>query len=79
MTVEKAAEVVLGKGGPGTKLYIGQFAAYPPLLPTYRYHFLTLSKPATHLTALAHMLDLKKMPAGLKEVLQHISEKLRRD
>lgn len=82
MTVEKAADVVLGTGGPGTKLYTGPFAAYPALLPTYRYHFLTRSKPATHLAALAHikMLDLKKkMPAGLKEVLQHISEKLRRD
>lgn len=80
-TPEQAAIAVLG-AGPGVAAYETHFADYPPLLRDYRYHFLTRSKPATHLAALTHikMSDLKKkMPAGLKEVLQHISEKLRRD
>ncbi|MGH8812406.1 MAG: ATP-dependent nuclease [Advenella sp.] len=82
MAVDKAAEVVLGTAGPGLKSYTGPFEACPELLPAYRYHFLTNSKPATHLTALTHITkkDLKAgMPAVLKEVLNHISKSLRRD
>lgn len=82
MTAEKAAEAVLGTSGPGTKLYASAFATYPALLPAYRYHFLTRSKPATHLAALAHIKrsDLRKvMPTVLSEMLRHVSDKLRRD
>jgi len=55
MAADKAAEVVLGTAGPGNTLYTGPFKDYPALLPAYRYHFLTNSKPATHLAALTHI------------------------
>lgn len=82
MAVDKAAEVVLGTAGLGLKPYTGPFKGYPELLPDYRYHFLTNSKPATHLAALTHIKkkDLKtRMPAVLAEVLNHIAKFLRRD
>ncbi|WP_219336990.1 ATP-dependent nuclease [Acetobacter orientalis] len=82
MSVGKAADIVLGTAGPGLKLYIDSFENYPALLPAYRYHFLTNSKPATHLAALTHIKkkDLaEKMPAVLGEVLKHIVKSLRRD
>jgi putative ATP-dependent endonuclease of OLD family len=82
MEVDKAAEAALGTAGPGLTLYTGAFKDYPELLPAYRYHFLTRSKPATHLTALTH-IKIKQlrddMPAVLSEVLQHIAKNLRRD
>lgn len=82
MAADKAAEVVLGTAGPGTAIYTGPFKEYPTMLPAYRYHFLTHSKPATHLAALTHIKqeDLaKKMPPVLAELLQHIVKTLRRD
>jgi putative ATP-dependent endonuclease of OLD family len=82
MAADKAAEVVLGTAGPGLAPYIDAFKDYPELLPAYRYHFLTNSKPATHLAALTHIKkqDLKiGMPAVLAEVLKHIAKSLRRD
>lgn len=82
MTADKASEVVLGTAGPGLTLYTGPFKDYPALLPAYRYHFLTNSKPATHLAALTHVKkkDLaEKMPAVLADVLKHIAKSLRRD
>lgn len=82
MAADKAAEVVLGTAGPGTAIYTGPFKDYPALLPAYRYHFLTNSKPATHLAALTHIKrkDLaNKMPSVLAEVLKHIAKSLRRD
>lgn len=81
MTVEKATEAVLGTAGPGTKLYTGPFKDYPALLPAYRYHFLTNSKPATHLAALAHVKrkDLaENMPRILADVIEHINKSLQR-
>lgn len=82
MAADKAAEVVLGTAGPGLTMYTGPFKDYPALLPAYRYHFLTNSKPATHLAALARIRqkDLaQKLPAVLAEVLRHIATSLRRD
>lgn len=82
MTPEKAAEAVLGSSGPGTAIYTGPYKEYPPLFPAYRYHFLTQSKPATHLAALTHIKagELKAdMPPVLAEVLAHIAKSLRRD
>ena len=82
MKADKAAELVLGAEGPGLKPYTGPLKDYPALLPAYRYHFLTNSKPATHLEALPHIQkkDLKEnMPAVLAEVLHHIAKSLRRD
>ena len=82
MAVEKAAEVVLGTDGSGLKPYHGPFEGYSELLPAYRYHFLTNSKPATHLAALAHIKkkELKTgMPPVLTEILMHTALSLRRD
>lgn len=82
MAVDKAAEAVLGTAGPGLALYAGAFKAYPNLLPAYRYHFLTHSKPATHLAALTHVKATALrdgMPPILAELLKHIVGNLRRD
>jgi putative ATP-dependent endonuclease of OLD family len=80
MTLEKAAEAVLGE--EGLKCYDGPRKPLRDLLPGYRYHFLTHSKPATHLRALVNIDDatLKaKMPATLRAVLEHVKKHLRRD
>lgn len=82
MAADKAAEVVLGTAGPGLAIYTGPYEDHPPLFPAYRNHFLTHSKPATHLDALIHIkLSALKadMPAVLKEVLTQIAKRLRRD
>lgn len=82
MKSDKAAEAVLGTSGPGLTLYTGRYKKYCPLFPAYRYHFLTQSKPATHLAALAHIKipELKNsMPPLLSELLAHVAENLRRD
>jgi putative ATP-dependent endonuclease of the OLD family len=82
MAIDKAAEVVLGTAGPGLTLYTGAYKDYPALLPEYRYHFLTRSKPATHLAALTHIKRKAlrdDMPAVLREILQHVAKNLRRD
>lgn len=81
-SLANAAEAVLGTAGPGLKQYVGPYDKGAELLPAYRYHFLTRSKPATHLAALAHIApkDLKtKMPPILAEVLTHVTTSLRRD
>lgn len=80
MTIEKAAEAVLGE--EGLKCYDGPRKPLRDLLPGYRYHFLTHSKPATHLRALVGVDDatLKaKMPSTLRAVLKHVKKHLRRD
>lgn len=81
MTIEAAAEVVLGTAGTGLACYTGSFQPYREHMAAYRYHFLTHSKPATHLRALAH-LDLPALKAGmpsvLQRVLQHIASQLSR-
>ena len=80
-TQEKAVAAVLGTD-TGAMTYDTHHPNYPALFPAYRYHFLTRSKPATHLAALTHIKisDLKKtMPPELREVVQHVSKNLRRD
>jgi len=82
MAADKAADAVLGTAGSGLTLYTGAFKDYPDLLPAYRYHFLTRSKPATHLAALTHIKTKALrdgMPTVLSEVLQHVAKNLRRD
>jgi putative ATP-dependent endonuclease of OLD family len=82
MAADKAAEAVLGIRGPGTSLYTEKLAVYPALLPAYRYHFMTHSKPATHLAALTHIKRKAlrdDMPDVLKKLLAHVDEALRRD
>jgi putative ATP-dependent endonuclease of OLD family len=82
MTAEKAVEVVFGTAGPGLTVYTGAFKSYPELLPAYRYHFLTNSKPATHLAALTQLKqkELRNgMPDVLAAVLKHVEAHVRRD
>ena len=79
---DNAADAVFGTAGPGHELYSGEFNNYIDLLPDYRYHFLTRSKPTTHSVALADInLEVlrKNMPPVLNEVLQHVIENLRQD
>lgn len=79
MTNESAAEVVLGTAGPGLTSYTGNAQKFQDHMAAYRYHFLTHSKPATHLRALTH-IDLSAlkvtMPAPLDRVLRHIANRL---
>ncbi|MFC5423161.1 ATP-dependent endonuclease [Bosea eneae] len=82
MEVEDATKAVLGAKGPGVALYTGPYEDHQPLFPAYRYHFLTQSKPATHLAALTHMKksELKAdMPEVLAALLAHIAKNLKRD
>jgi len=78
MEADDAAKAVLGTKGPGLTLYTGPYKDYPPLFPAYRYHFLTQSKPATHLAALTH-IKRASLKADLPKVLAHIAKSLRRD
>lgn len=83
LTPDEAVEVVLGKGGNGILDYkAAEFGDYKNHMPAYRYHFLTRSKPATHIQALAHLDDksLKKgMPEVYRRLIQRIDENLNRD
>lgn len=76
MTNESAAQIVLGTAGAGLASYAGNAQGFQNHMAAYRYHFLTHSKPATHLRALTH-IDLPTlkacMPLPLKRVLVHIS------
>ncbi len=82
MAKDKAAEAVLGTAGPGLTAWTGSYASYADLFPAYRYHFLTQSKPATHLAALVHIKRkdlIANMPPVLKTLLEHVAKSLRRD
>ncbi len=84
MSVEDAAKVALGEGGSGLDVYKHEpaFSGQTKHLPAYRYHFLTHSKPATHLRAFAHVSEETletRMPATYRELLNHISDRLNRD
>jgi len=83
LTPDEAVEVVLGKGGNGIADYKAtEFSSYKARMPAYRYHFLTRSKPATHIEALAHLDDkaIKKgMPEIYRRLIKHIDENLNRD
>ncbi|MCV2420284.1 ATP-dependent nuclease [Paucibacter sp. DJ2R-2] len=76
MTNKAAARVVLGTSGSGLAGYTGNAQPFGAHMAAYRYHFLTHSKPATHLRALTH-IDLPAlrvgMPPVLKRVLRHIA------
>jgi putative ATP-dependent endonuclease of OLD family len=82
METETAAKVVLGEGGPGLAVYTNSYARFAEHFPAYRYHFLTRSKPATHLQAFAHLDDaaLKKgLPEPYRVLLNHVSTNVKRD
>ncbi|PIT03892.1 chromosome segregation protein SMC [Bradyrhizobium nitroreducens] len=83
LTPDEAVDVVLGKSGKGIADYTAaEFAGYKDRMPAYRYHFLTRSKPATHLQALAQLDDAelkKSMPDVYRRLLAHIDKNLSRD
>ena len=82
MKPEDAAKVVLGEGGPGVDIYKDALAKYKDLMPPYRYHFLTRSKPAAHLQALARLDDeaIKKgIPELYRTLIEHIKTNLTPD
>jgi len=82
LTADAAAAAVLGKGGQGIEVYQEHYPALTDLFPDYRYHFITGSKPATHLAAMANIksADLNaEMPTQLRELLDHVVEQLRPD
>jgi putative ATP-dependent endonuclease of OLD family len=79
---ETAVESVLGDGGEGLTPYTACYPGYEELMPAYRYHFLSHSKPATHLRAFAHLDDatLKKdMPEPYRTLLGHVVNNLKKD
>ena len=81
MTIDKAADAVLGTEGPGLALYDREYVSFREHFPSYRYHFLTHSKPATHLAAIAHLASKttlrENMPETLVKVLRHVAAKVR--
>ena len=82
MAKDAAAKVVLGEGGPGLAVYVGSYAPSAEHMPAYRYHFLTRSKPATHLQAFAHLDETtikKSMPEPYRALLEYVSNNLKRD
>lgn len=82
MKPEDAAKVVLGEGGKGLAEYTSDLDAYKEQMPAYRYHFLTRSKPATHMQALAQLAPDKleeDMPEVYDGLLDYIDANLDRD
>lgn len=82
MKPEDAAKVVLGEGGAGLAAYKDKYPGFDKHMPAYRYHFLTHSKPATHLRAFAHLDEETvetKMPTPYRDLLAYIIENLKRD
>jgi putative ATP-dependent endonuclease of OLD family len=71
MDVDAATTVVLGTDGKGFDDYKGDLATYKGRMPAYRYHFLTRSKPATHLQALA-LLDDKALAKGMPQIYRDL-------
>jgi putative ATP-dependent endonuclease of OLD family len=82
MTPEDAAKVVLGEGGSGVDAYKDQYSGFDQYMPAYRYHFLTHSKPATHLRAFTYLDNaaLKaRIPETYRDLLTCVIDNLRRD
>jgi len=82
MTAADAAKVVLGESGPGLAAYVKPYEGFTPLMPAYRYHFMTHSKPATHLRALAHLQEDEiesATPEVYRRLLKHADDNIRRD
>jgi putative ATP-dependent endonuclease of OLD family len=79
---ETAAAAVLGQGGQGLERYKTLYPGYEELMPAYRYHFLTHSKPATHLRAFTHLDDAalrKDLPEPYRVLLKHVTDTIKRD
>ena len=76
----EAAVAVLGTDSPGFALYDREFSSFRDHFPAYRYHFLTRSKPATHMAAMAQMdrqMILQQLPETIKTVVNHVAENVR--
>ena len=81
-SVSSAADTIMGKNAPGLVLYKGLSKSYADHLPSYQYHFLTRSKPATHMAAISHLKDkviIAHLPKPIEAILQHIVDNLTRD
>jgi putative ATP-dependent endonuclease of OLD family len=81
-TAEAAAVAVLGEAEESVAIYKSDFSECYQLLPWYRYLFLTHSKPATHLRALARLDDKvleSKAPDILKRLLRHVDTEVKRN
>jgi putative ATP-dependent endonuclease of OLD family len=79
---ETGAEAVLGEGGEGLAPYKAHYPGYEELMVYYRYHFLTHSKPATHLRAFTHLDDnaIKKgIPEPYRALLKHVVDNVNKD
>ncbi len=82
LTPDETVKIVLGGEGKGIADYAGDLARLKDHMPPYRYHFLTHSKPATHLQALAQLDDkaiTKEMPEIYRDLIKHINSNLDRD
>jgi len=82
MAPEEAAKVALGESGPGLEVYKDALADFVKYMPAYRYHFLTRSKPATHLQAFVHLDDTaikKGMPETYHALVEHVRVNLKPD
>ena len=85
MDIESAMDVVLGTGKQEQELYRTKFKDCLELLPAYRYHFLTRSKPASHLAALSHITHeslSENMPprfCRILEMLKYATAQLRKN
>lgn len=82
MNAEDAAKVVLGDGGAGLEAYKDLYPEFRSHMPAYRYHFLTHSKPATHMRAFAHLKEEEmegRMPSVYRDLLNHVTANLKRD
>jgi putative ATP-dependent endonuclease of OLD family len=79
---ETAVDTVLGEGGAGITPYNELHPGYEELMPAYRYHFCTHSKPATHLRAFTHLDDAalrKDTPEPYRALLKHVMDNLARE
>jgi len=82
MSPEDDAKVVLGEDGADLSVYRELFPKLEKHMPAYRYHFLTHSKPATHLRAFAHLNEEQletRMPETYRALLKYVSDNLKRD
>ena len=79
--IDKAVVAVLGTDDPGLALYGREFSSSPDHFPAYRYHFLTRSKPATHIAAIAQMdrqMIRRQLPETIKTVVNHVAKNVGR-
>ena len=75
--IRRAVEVAVGNDEEAIGLYMKSSCDYLELFPWYRYLFLSRSKPATHIQALAEIEESalsEKVPPSLLRLLDHCRE-----